>query len=79
MKVNLAELSQIIQKELETYESQLEIDEVGTVLELGDGIARVSGLNNAMSSEMVEFENGIQGIVFNLEQETVGVVILGII
>jgi F-type H+-transporting ATPase subunit alpha len=77
MKVNLAELSQIIQKELETYESQLEIEEVGTVLELGDGIARVSGLNNAMSSEMVEFENGIQGIVFNLEQETVGVVILG--
>jgi F-type H+-transporting ATPase subunit alpha len=77
MKVNLAELSQIIQKELETYESQLEIDEVGTVLELGDGIARASGLNNAMSSEMVEFENGIQGIVFNLEKETVGVVILG--
>jgi len=77
MKVNLSELSQIIQKELETYESQLEVDEVGTVLELGDGIARVSGLNRAMSSEMVEFENGIQGIVFNLEQETVGVVILG--
>jgi len=77
MKVNLAELSQIIQKELETYESQLEVDEIGTVLELGDGIARVSGLHNAMSSEMVEFENGIQGIVFNLERETVGVVILG--
>ncbi|MGA1794433.1 MAG: F0F1 ATP synthase subunit alpha [bacterium] len=77
MKVNLAELSQIIQKELETYESQLEVDEIGTVLELGDGIARVSGLHNAMSSEMVEFENGIQGIVFNLEHETVGVVILG--
>ena len=77
MKVNLAELSQIIQKELETYESQLEIDEVGTVLEVGDGIARVSGLTNAMSAEMVEFENGIEGIVFNLEQETVGVVVLG--
>ncbi len=77
MKVNLAELSQIIQKELETYESQLEVEEIGTVLEVGDGIARVSGLNKAMSSEMVEFENGIEGIVFNLEQETVGIVILG--
>ncbi|MBN2374066.1 F0F1 ATP synthase subunit alpha [bacterium] len=77
MKVNVAELSQIIQKELEAYESLLEVDEVGTVLEVGDGIARVSGLRNAMSAEMVEFENGIQGIVFNLEQETVGIVILG--
>jgi len=77
MKVNLGELTQIIQKELENYESLLEIDEIGTVLEVGDGIARISGLTNAMSSEMVEFENGIQGIVFNLEHETVGIVILG--
>ncbi len=77
MNVNLAELTQIIQKELENYESLLEIDEVGTVLEVGDGIAKVSGLTNAMSSEMVEFANGIQGIVFNLEQDTVGIVVLG--
>ncbi|MGA1843482.1 MAG: F0F1 ATP synthase subunit alpha [bacterium] len=77
MKVNLSELSQIIQKELERYESQLEVDEVGTVMEVGDGIARLSGLQNAMAAEIVEFENGIQGIVFNLEQEAVGVVVLG--
>jgi len=77
MRVNMTELSTIIQKELESYETRLEVDEVGTVMELADGIARISGLKNVMAGEMIEFENGIQGLAFNLEPEAVGVVVLG--
>ena len=53
------------------------MDEVGTVLTIGDGIARVYGLSNAQYGELVEFENGLQGIVLNLEEDNVGIVLLG--
>ena len=77
MSINVAELTTIIEKELENYQTSLKIDEVGTILEVGDGIVKISGLMNAMSMEMLEFDYGIQGMVFNLEEDTVGAVILG--
>ena len=77
MNINVAELTTIIEKELADYQASLEVEEVGTVLEMGDGIAKISGLKNVMSMEMIEFESGIQGMVFNLEEDTVGAVILG--
>ncbi|MCU0713626.1 MAG: F0F1 ATP synthase subunit alpha [Pirellula sp.] len=64
-------------KEIETFGSQVDVREVGTVLEVGDGIARVYGLSNIMSGEMVEFPNGAIGLAFNLEEKSVGVIILG--
>jgi F-type H+-transporting ATPase subunit alpha len=77
MKFNSDEIAAVIQKEIETFGSQVDVREVGTVLEVGDGIARVYGLSNIMSGEMVEFPNGAIGLAFNLEEKSVGVIILG--
>jgi F-type H+/Na+-transporting ATPase subunit alpha len=77
MKFNADEIASVIQAEIEKYESAIDVREVGTVLEVGDGIARVYGLSNAMSGEMVEFPGGVRGLVFNLEENSVGVIILG--
>ena len=77
MKFNADEIASVIQSEIENYESQLDVREVGTVLEVGDGIARVYGLSGAMSGEMVQFPNGVNGLAFNLEENSVGVIILG--
>jgi F-type H+-transporting ATPase subunit alpha len=77
MKFNSDEIAAVIQKEIETFGSQVDVREVGTVLEVGDGIARVYGLSNVMSGEMVEFPNGVIGLAFNLEEKSVGVIILG--
>lgn len=77
MKFNADEIASVIQKEIETYEAQLDVREVGTVLEVGDGIARVFGLSGVMSGEMVEFQSGVQGVAFNLEENSVGIIILG--
>jgi len=66
-----------IKREIEAFEAPLEAVDVGTVIEVGDGIARLHGLSGAMSSELVEFENGVMGIVFNLEKDNVGVIIMG--
>ena len=77
MKFNADEIASVLQQEIEQYESQLDVREVGTVLEVGDGIARVYGLENVMASEMVEFPSGVQGLAFNLEENSVGVIILG--
>lgn len=76
-KVKGEELSNIIQKYMDKYEAGITVEEVGEVLKVGDGIARVSGLPNAMSGEMLEFPHGIYGITFNLEEDNVGVVLLG--
>src|SRR5207248_8269074 len=70
-------IASVIQAEIEKYESAIDVREVGTVLEVGDGIARVYGLSNIMSGEMVEFPNGVTGLAFNLEENSVGVIILG--
>jgi F-type H+-transporting ATPase subunit alpha len=77
MKFNSDEIAAVIQKEIETFGSQVDVREVGTVLEVGDGIARVYGLSNVMSGEMVQFPNGAIGLAFNLEEKSVGVIILG--
>ena len=77
MKFKADEISSIIAEEIQQYRSEVDLAEVGRVLEVGDGIARVYGLSNAMASERLVFENGASGQVFNLEENSVGVVILG--
>lgn len=77
MKVNTDEIVSVLEKEISEYGKDLQVDEVGTVLEIGDGIAHVYGLKNCMANEMLEFENGEIGFAFNLEQSSVGVVIMG--
>src|SRR5204863_9970824 len=77
MKFNATEIASVIQSEIGHYEDQLDVREVGTVLEVGDGIARVYGLSGVMAGEMVEFPSGITGLAFNLEENSVGVIILG--
>ncbi len=76
-EVKPAEISAILKQQLAGFEASASLDEVGTVLTIGDGIARVYGLANAQYGELVEFENGLEGIVLNLEEDNVGVVLLG--
>lgn len=71
------EISAILKQQLSGFKTAQELEEVGTVLQIGDGIARVYGLNSVQAGELVEFENGIQAIVLNLEEDNVGVVLLG--
>lgn len=75
--VNPAEVSAILKQQLEGYSSATALDEVGTVLEVGDGIARVYGLTNVQYGELVVFDGGLEGMVLNLEEDHVGVVLLG--
>ncbi|MGL5890824.1 MAG: F0F1 ATP synthase subunit alpha [Bacteroidia bacterium] len=76
-EVKPAEVSAILRQQLAGFKSAKEMEEVGTVLQVGDGIARIYGLSNAQSGELIEFENGLQGIVLNLEEDNVGAVLLG--
>ncbi|RMB57987.1 F0F1 ATP synthase subunit alpha [Dokdonia sinensis] len=76
-EVKPAEVSAILKKQLSGFEATASLDEVGTVLTVGDGIARVYGLANAQYGELVEFESGLEAIVLNLEEDNVGVVLLG--
>ncbi|MFT5602281.1 MAG: F-type H+-transporting ATPase subunit alpha, partial [Flavobacteriales bacterium] len=71
------EISAILKQQLSGFNTATELEEVGTVLQVGDGIARVYGLNNAKAGELVEFANGVQAIVLNLEEDNVGVVLMG--
>ncbi|WP_340064223.1 F0F1 ATP synthase subunit alpha [Ascidiimonas aurantiaca] len=75
-EVKPAEVSAILKKQLSGFEAEASLDEVGTVLEVGDGIARIYGLSNAQYGELVEFEGGLEGIVLNLEEDNVGAVLL---
>jgi len=77
MKINAAEISEIIRQQIKNYDREIDVAETGTVLSVGDGIARVYGLDQALSGELVEFDNGIQGLVLNLEADNVGVAIMG--
>lgn len=72
-----SEVSSVLKKQIEGFATQIEMEEVGTVLQVGDGIARIYGLSNVQSNEMIEFENGVKGIVLNLEEDNVGAVLLG--
>ena len=77
MAINVAEITSILKHEISEFQQQVELSEVGTVIEVGDGIARIYGLRNAMASELLEFQNGIMGQVFNLEEDSIGAVIFG--
>ena len=77
MKMNPEEITAIIKDQIKNYAVDLNVDEVGTVIEIGDGIAHIHGLNKAMAGELLDFGNNIYGLVLNLEQDNVGAVILG--
>jgi len=76
-EVKPAEVSAILRQQLAGFKSETDLEEVGSVLQVGDGIARAYGLTKAQAGELVEFENGMQGIVLNLEEDNVGIVLLG--
>lgn len=76
-EVKAAEVSAILKKQLSNFDATASLEEVGTVLQVGDGIARVYGLSNAQYGELVAFDNGLEGMVLNLEEDNVGVVLLG--
>ena len=77
MRIKPEEVSKIIRNEIEGYNKSLDIENTGTVLEVGDGIARVYGLSKAMSGELLKFENGVMGMALNLEEDNIGAVIFG--
>jgi len=77
MKFDINEISTLIKQEIDRYKGRIDVAKVGKVLEVGDGIARIYGLDSAMTGEMIEFENGEMGEIFNLEEESVGAVIYG--
>jgi F-type H+-transporting ATPase subunit alpha len=77
MKFKADEIASVIKEEISRYQAELEVAEVGQVLEVGDGVARVFGLSNAMAGEMLQFESGAVGLVFNLEETAIGTVVLG--
>lgn len=77
MKMNLEEITAIIKDQIKNYNVDLNVDDVGTVIEIGDGIAHIHGLDKAMAGELLDFGNDIYGLVLNLEQDSVGAVLLG--
>ena len=77
MKLRPEEITSILKQRIEQYDVQTDLSEVGTVLQIGDGIARVHGLENAVSLELLEFEHGVVGIAFNLEEDNVGTALFG--
>jgi F-type H+-transporting ATPase subunit alpha len=77
VQIKAEEISQIIRQQLASYEAAIDVAEVGTVIEVGDGIARIYGLEKAMAMEMLEFPHGVMGMVLNLEEDNVGAVLLG--
>jgi len=77
MAINVTEIASVLKQEIASFEQKLEVSEVGAVIEVGDGIARIYGLRNAMAGELLQFENGVMGQVFNLEEDSIGAVIFG--
>ncbi|MBO9604807.1 MAG: F0F1 ATP synthase subunit alpha [Paenibacillaceae bacterium] len=77
MSIKPEEISTLIKQQIEQYKSEIQVVDVGTVIQVGDGIARAHGLENAMAGELLEFSNGVMGMALNLEENNVGIVILG--
>ncbi|MDG5787309.1 F0F1 ATP synthase subunit alpha [Evansella sp. AB-P1] len=77
MSIRADEISSLIKKQIEGYQSEMEVSDVGTVIRVGDGIAVAHGLENVMAGELLEFTNGVMGMAQNLEENTVGIIILG--
>lgn len=75
--IKISEVSEVLKMQLEKIDTKLVFDEVGTVLQVSDGVARIYGLNNAEANELLEFENGMMGVVMNLEEDNVGAILLG--
>ena len=74
--INPSEISEVLKQQLESVNKTVAFEEVGTVLEVGDGVAHVYGLDNVCANELVEFENGVKGVALNLEESNVGVILL---
>ncbi|TVR13965.1 MAG: F0F1 ATP synthase subunit alpha [Planctomycetota bacterium] len=77
MKIRADEMTAVIKEQLRNYGAEVSVDEVGNILQVGDGIARISGLRNCLAGEMLEFSNGSYGLALNLEEESIGAVVLG--
>lgn len=77
MSIKAEEISSLIKQQIETFDTDIEVSDVGTVIEIGDGIARAHGLDDVMAGELLEFSNGVMGLAQNLEESNVGIVILG--
>ena len=77
MSIKAEEISALIKTQIENYQAEIQVSDVGTVISIGDGIARVHGLDNVMAGELVEFSNGVMGMAQNLEANNVGIIILG--
>ena len=76
-KIKVSEVTAILQKQLEGIASEAQVEEIGTVLQVSDGVVRIFGLSNAEASELLQFDNGLEAIVMNLEEDNVGAVLLG--
>ena len=76
-QIRADEISEIIRKRIEDFDKEVQVAETGTVLNVGDGVARIYGLQGAMAGEMVEFPGGLYGVVLNLDEESVGVAVFG--
>lgn len=74
--INPSEISEVLKQQLESVNTKVNFEEVGKVLEVGDGVAHVYGLDNVCANELVEFENGVKGVALNLEESNVGVILL---
>ena len=77
MDINVEEISRIIRSQIQNYDQKVEVSETGSVVSIGDGIARVYGLDDCMMNELLEFGGGVRGIALNLEEDNVGCVLLG--
>ena len=76
-QIKISEVSAILKQELEGVNSEIKLEEVGTVLQVSDGVVRIYGLDNAEANELLRFDNGMEAIVMNLEEDNVGAVLLG--
>ena len=77
MSINTENIASLLKEQISKFDSSIDVSEVGEVIDVGDGVARVSGLENVMSSELVELPNGIYGMALNLEEDNVGLVLFG--
>src|ERR1017187_10132310 len=76
-QIKADEITELLRQQIENYDQRITVDEVGTVISLGDGIARVHGLDQVMAGELIEFPHGVAGLAMNLDESEVGAVLLG--
>src|ERR1700749_3783235 len=76
-KIQANEITELLRQQIENYEQRVQVDEVGTIITLGDGIARIHGLNKVMAGELIDFPHGVKGLAMNLDEDQVGAVLLG--